>query len=162
LAFPWTKIRRLPSAPSRRRLSSGPRFATGRRSKARSQIRDESEKEKLIQIQTIHGSQDDPKLPELSLDAVLVVDAFHEFTNVDAMVAGIFRGLKPGGRLGVIDHTARLGLKPADYRERHILPQEILIGQAVRGGLRLVSFDSDFAGPPGESAYYFAIFEKAR
>jgi len=123
-------------------------------------IRQRSEEEKLTQIQTIQGSQEDPKLPELSLDAVLVVDAFHEFTHPDAMVAGIFRALKPGGRLGVIDHTAPLGLKSTDYMERHILPQEILIGQAMRGGLRLVSFDSGFAGPPAETPYYFAVFEK--
>jgi len=124
------------------------------------QIRERSDKEKLPQIQMIQGSQNDPKLPELSLDAVLVVDAFHEFTRADAMVAGIFRALKPGGRLGIMDHTARLGLKPTDYMERHILPQEILIEQVTRGGLRLVSFDSDFAGPPGETRYYFVVFEK--
>jgi len=124
------------------------------------QIRERSDKEKLPQIQMIQGSQNDPKLPELSLDAVLVVDAFHEFTRADAMVAGIFRALKPGGRLGIMDHTAPLGLKPTDYMERHILPQEILIEQVTRGGLRLVSFDSDFAGPPGETRYYFVVFEK--
>jgi predicted methyltransferase len=101
-------------------------------------------------------------LPELSLDAVLVVDAFHEFTHADAMVAGIFRALKPGGRLGIMDHTAPLGLESTDYMERHILPQEILIEQVTRGGLRLVSFDSDFAGPPAETRYYFAVFEKPR
>ncbi len=126
------------------------------------QVRERSEKENLAQVQTIHGSQDDPKLPELSLDAALVVEAFHEFTHPDAMVAGIFRALKPGGRLGVIDTTARLGLRPTDYMERHNLPQEILIEEVMRAGLRLVSFDSAFAGPPGETRYYFAIFEKPR
>ncbi len=124
------------------------------------QIRGRSEKEKLTQIQTIQGSQEDPKLPELSVDAVLIVDAFHEFTQPDAMVSKIFRALKPGARLGVIDHTAGLGLKSTDYMERHILPQEILIGHVMRGGLRLVSFDSDFAGPPDGTRYYFAVFEK--
>jgi len=124
------------------------------------QIRERSEKEKLTQIQTIQGAQQDPKLPELSVDAVLIVDAFHEFSHPEAMVSGIFRALKPGGRLGVIDQTARLGLKSTDYMERHILPQEILIGHVMRCGLRLVSFDSDFDGPPDGTRYYFAVFEK--
>ena len=53
--------------------------------------------------------------------------------------------MKPGSRLGVLDRSAPLGLKTADYMERHMLPQEILIDQVTRGGLRLVSFDSDFA-----------------
>jgi predicted methyltransferase len=130
--------------------------------KALVRIKERSEKEKLAQVQTVRGTQDDPNLPESSLSAVLVVDAFHEFTNVDAMIAGFFRALKPGGRLGVIDSTARLGLRPAEYMERHNLPQEILIEQVSRAGLRLVSFDSDFAGPPGETRYYFAVFERPR
>jgi len=125
-------------------------------------IRERSAQGKLTQIQTIQGSEEDPKLPELSLDAVLIVDAFHEFTHPEAMVAGIFRALKPGGRLGVVDRTARLGLRSSDYMERHMLPQEILIDQVMRGGLRLLSFDSDFAGPLDGTRYYFAVFEKPR
>jgi ubiquinone/menaquinone biosynthesis C-methylase UbiE len=123
-------------------------------------IRERSAQEKLTQIQTIQGSDEDPKLPQLSIDAALIVDAFHEFTHPEAMVAGIFRALKPGGRLGVMDRTAQLGLRSSDYMERHMLPQEILIDQVMRGGLRLVSFDSDFSGPPDGTRYYFAVFEK--
>ena len=124
------------------------------------QIREQSDKEKLTQIRTIQGTQDDPNLPEASLDAVVIVDVFHEFTHPDRMMAGILRAMKPGGRLGVIDRSAPLGLKPTDYMERHMLPQELLIDQVTRGGLRLVSFDSDFAGPPDGTRYYFAVFEK--
>jgi predicted methyltransferase len=126
------------------------------------QIRERSEAGKLAQIQTIQGSQEDPKLLPLSADAVLIVDAFHEFTHPDAMLAGIFGALKPGGRLGVIDRSARLGLKAADYMEGHTLPPEILIKQVMRVGLRLMWFDSDFAGPPDGMRYYFAVFEKRR
>jgi predicted methyltransferase len=125
-------------------------------------IRDRSEREKLTQIETIQGSADDPKLGDRRLDAALVVDAFHEFTNVEAMVDAIARTLKPGGRLGIIDRTAKLGLKPAEYMERHVLPQETVVAQAARGGLRLLSFDSTFASPPDETPYYFAVFEKPR
>jgi len=124
-------------------------------------IRERSDKEKLTQIQTIQGSQEDPKLPEQSADAVLIVDTFHEFTRPDLMVAGIFRALKPGGRLGVLDRTAPLGLKSTDYMEQHFLPQETLVDQVMRGGLRLVSFESNFAGSPDGTRYYFAVFEKA-
>jgi ubiquinone/menaquinone biosynthesis C-methylase UbiE len=123
-------------------------------------IGERSAQEKLTQIQTIQGSEEDPKLSELSVDAVLIVDAFHEFTHPEAMVAGIFRALKPGGRLGVMDRTARLGLRSSDYMERHMLPQEILIEQVMHGGLRLLSFDANFAGPPDGTRYYFAVFEK--
>lgn len=124
------------------------------------QIREHAAKENLTQLETIRGTENDPELPAAALDAVLVVDAFHEFRDVDAMLAGINRALKPGGRLGVIDASEQLGLKPADYMDRHRLPQETLVELVGRSGLRLVSFQSTFAGPPGETKYYFAVFEK--
>jgi len=130
--------------------------------KSLTQIRERAEKEQAAQVATIRGAEDDPKLPASSLDAVLVVDAFHEFTRVEAMVAGIYRALKPGGRLGVMDRTARLGLPSAEYVERHSLPQETLIEQISRSGLRLLSYDADFAGPPGETRSYLVVFEKPR
>ena len=130
--------------------------------KVLAQIRERSQKEKVAYIETIRGTEDDPKLPGSTLDAILVADAFHEFTHADAMVAGFYRALKPGGRLGVLDSTARLGLKAAEYMERHNLPQENVIEHAAHSGLRLVSFEADFAGPPGETRYYFAVFEKPR
>ena len=125
-------------------------------------IRERSAREKLTQIQTIRGSEDNPKLPESSVDAVVIVDAYHEFAHAGAMMDGIFRAMKPGGRLGVIDRSAPLGLKWTDYMERHFLPPEILIDQVTRSGLRLVSFESDFAAPPDGTRYYFAVFEKPR
>lgn len=128
--------------------------------KALAGIKEQAQKEKAAQIETIRGAEDDPKLPASSLDAILVVDAYHEFTRPETMMDGFFRALKPGGRLGVIDHPARLGLPPAEYREHHNLPQEKLIEQAARAGLRLRSFTSAFAGQPGETQSYFAVFEK--
>jgi len=140
--------------------ANGRVYAQDLDAKELAQIRDRSAKERLTQIQTIQGTQDDPSLPESSLDAILIVDAFHEFTHADRMMAGIFRAMKPGSRVGVLERSAPLGLKTADYMERHFLPQEILIDHVTRGGLRLVSFDSDFAGPPDGTRYYFAVFEK--
>lgn len=124
------------------------------------QIRQQAEQKKLPQIQTIQGSQENPRLRSLSVDGVLVVDAFHEFTQPDAMMAGIVGALRPGGRLGVLDRSARLGMTPAEYMDGHRLPQEMLIERVTRAGLRLISFDSDFAGPPDGTRYYFAVFEK--
>jgi predicted methyltransferase len=82
-------------------------------------IRTQAETGKLSQIETIHGTQDDPRLHESSLDAILISDTFHEFTNPDAMVAAMAHALKPGGRIGVLDRSERLNLNPADYMERH-------------------------------------------
>jgi predicted methyltransferase len=124
-------------------------------------IADRAQKENLPQVKTIQGTQDDPKLPGASLDAILVVDAFHEFTNADAMTSAFSGALKPGGRLGVLDRTAGLGLKTAAYNEQHHIPPENLISLAAASGLRLISFETNFSGPPDGDPSYYVIFEKS-
>jgi ubiquinone/menaquinone biosynthesis C-methylase UbiE len=123
-------------------------------------IAERAEKEKLAQIQTIHGAADDPKLPEASLDAILVVDAFHEFVQADRMTAGFALALKPGGKLGVIDRSAALSLTTVDFNRQHHIPQERVISEAGAAGLRLVSYEAAFGGPPDGDPSYLLVFEK--
>ena len=125
-------------------------------------IADRAQKENLPQIKTIQGTQDDPKLLESSLDAILVVDAFHEFTNAAAMTTAFYRALKPGGRFGVLDRTAPLGLKTTDHNEQHHMAQENVISIAAAVGLRLISFETNFSGPPDGDLSYYVIFEKPK
>jgi predicted methyltransferase/thiol-disulfide isomerase/thioredoxin len=123
-------------------------------------VADRAQHDKITQIETIRARPDDPGLKEASLDAILV-DAFHEFTHADAMLAGFHRALRPGGRLAVLDQTGKLGLNSSDYREQRQIPQETVISQAVAAGLRLVSFDPDFSGRRDNRAY-LVVFEKPR
>lgn len=54
-------------------------------------------------VEVIRGESDDPRLAERSLQAVLLVDAYHEMTEHDAMLGHIHRALEPGGRLVILD-----------------------------------------------------------
>ncbi len=54
-------------------------------------------------IQTILGTPNDAKLPAKTLDAALVLNAYHEFEAPLAMLAQIRASLKPGGRLGILE-----------------------------------------------------------
>ena len=68
----------------------------------------------LTNIEIVRGEEDDPKLPPGQLDAVLVVNAYHEFAEYPAVLSKVKEALKPGGRL-VVDrtHTAtRRGYDP--------------------------------------------------
>ena len=42
-----------------------------------------------------------------SLDAILIVNAYHEMREHDAMLLAILRGLKPGGILGIMADGVR-------------------------------------------------------
>ncbi len=49
------------------------------------------------------GAVDDLRLPAGSLDAALLVDAYHEFSHPAEMLASLHRALRPGGRVFVLE-----------------------------------------------------------
>lgn len=55
-------------------------------------------------VETLLGAVDDTRLPESSVDAVLMVDAYHEFSHPWEMMVSIVKGLKPGGRVILIEY----------------------------------------------------------
>lgn len=50
------------------------------------------------------GTITDPKLPDRSVDLILLVDVYHEFDHPYEMTKAMVRGLKPGGRLVFVEY----------------------------------------------------------
>jgi ubiquinone/menaquinone biosynthesis C-methylase UbiE len=57
-------------------------------------------------VEKILGEPQDPHLPEGTIDLALMVDAYHEFDYPREMMQGIVRGLKPGGRVALLEYKA--------------------------------------------------------
>ncbi|MBT8446011.1 MAG: class I SAM-dependent methyltransferase [Gammaproteobacteria bacterium] len=57
-------------------------------------------------VEPVLGSVTGPGLPERSVDLALLVDAYHEFSHPLEMARGIYRGLKPGGIVVLIEYRA--------------------------------------------------------
>lgn len=83
--------------------SSGRVFAVDVSERALGELARLVEDRELANVEVVRGEIDDPRLPARSLNAVLVVDAYHEMTEYEAMLAGFYRALKPGGRLVILD-----------------------------------------------------------
>src|SRR5207247_2523329 len=49
-------------------------------------------------VETVLGTESEPKLPAGGVDVVLLVDAYHEFSQPREMMEAIVRSLRPGGR----------------------------------------------------------------
>lgn len=124
------------------------------------EVRSRAEKEKLGQIETVLGAASDPKLPAEQLDAILVMNAYHEFVEHDAMMRGMLRALRPGGLLAVIDAQAEGNEKREDYERRHTLPKRFVLEDAERNGFRFVKELPGFKNPSRGRTYYFLLFEK--
>lgn len=61
---------------------------------------------KLTNVRPVLGAIDDPKLPRDSLDLVLLVDVYHEFSEPEKMLDRIRESLRPGGRLVLLEYRA--------------------------------------------------------
>jgi SAM-dependent methyltransferase len=60
----------------------------------------------ISNVHEVLGSADDPKLPANTLDLVLLVDVYHEFSEPEKMLDHIRDALKPGGRLVLLEYRA--------------------------------------------------------
>ena len=65
----------------------------------------EAEKRGLPQVRAVLGRADDPCLPPGGADLVSMRLVYHHFTKPREMLRGIWRGLKPGGHLVIIDRN---------------------------------------------------------
>ena len=94
-------------------------------------------REGLRNVEYVQGSFDDPRLPRGRLDAVLIVDAYHELANPIALLRNVSASLKPTGRICIIGFTLEGGGPGPPMNQRK--SQENVIKEARQAGLRLVN-----------------------
>ena len=103
-------------------------------------IRRRVQRENLGNVRTILGTANDPQLPA-GLDAVLIVDAYHEMEIPPADPATILTkvaaSLKPQGRLGIVDFVQGSG-GPGPAPEERVDPEQV-VRAASAAGLQLVA-----------------------
>jgi ubiquinone/menaquinone biosynthesis C-methylase UbiE len=86
-------------------------------------------------VRTVLGTQVDPKLPAGALDAVLMVDAYHEFEQPVTLLRSIARALKPAGLIGIVNYK-KDGGGPGPEMELRVDPEKV-IADAQAAGLEL-------------------------
>ena len=67
-------------------------------------LRENAAHAQLTNIETVLGTESDPKLPKAQLDLVLLVDVYHEFSQPQTMLQKIREALKPDGRLVLLEY----------------------------------------------------------
>lgn len=61
---------------------------------------------RIRNVKTVLCTQDDPGLPEGRIDLILMVDVYHEVSDPEATLRGLYKALKPGGRLVLVEFRA--------------------------------------------------------
>ena len=67
-------------------------------------IQDKARAEQLANIEVVQGSEFDARLPETSVDLVLMVDVYHELWHPQEMLRSLRRSLKPDGALVLVEY----------------------------------------------------------
>lgn len=67
-------------------------------------LRKNMEARHLTNVETVLGAEDDPKLPKASMDLILLVDVYHEFTEPEKMLLKMRESLKADGRLILLEY----------------------------------------------------------
>jgi ubiquinone/menaquinone biosynthesis C-methylase UbiE len=67
-------------------------------------IKERAKARGLTNVKLVQGEITDPKLPPNSVDLILMVDVYHEFSHPWEMTTAMVRALKPGGRLVFVEY----------------------------------------------------------
>ena len=84
-------------------------------------------------IDGVLGEIDDPNLELNSIDAAIMVDAYHEFSHPYEMINGIYEALKPGGRIFLLEYRGEDASVP--IRPLHKMTQEQVVKEMSVFGL---------------------------
>lgn len=103
--------------------------------------------EKLPNIHTVLGKEDDPRLAPESVDAALVLKTYHEIAQPILLLERLRNSMRSGALLGVIDRNGN--------GRDHGVSKRTVINEAREAGFSLVD-DYDFVKPDGMD--YFLVF----
>jgi ubiquinone/menaquinone biosynthesis C-methylase UbiE len=123
---------------------------------ALSRLRTRLQSEGVDNVEIIAGETDDPRLPEATLDAALIVNAYHEMVQYREMLAHLRRALKPEGRLVIIEPiTPRMRGEPRFRQvEDHEIAPWYVTGELREAGFHVLQVVDPFTARPAGSEQF--------
>ncbi len=103
-------------------------------------------------VETLLGRIDDPGLGEQSVDLIFIVDAYHEFSHPREMGEAIYKALRPGGHLIVVEDRAEA--EPQSSGALHNMTEAQARKEITASGFRWLRTESFLP------QQHFLVFEK--
>jgi ubiquinone/menaquinone biosynthesis C-methylase UbiE len=99
-------------------------------------LKDRAAAEGIGNIEPTHGSVVDPQLEPNSVDLVLMVDVYHEFSHPEQMLKAIRDSLKPTGRVALAEFRAEDRNVP--IKKLHKMSKKQILKEFEPNGFKLV------------------------
>ena len=93
-----------------------------------SQLESNARREQLDNVHVVEGDVDDPRFPRRDLELVVIVHAFHDFTQPVAWLRNVKKYLRPGATVAIIDRD------PDQVGDSHFWPRERIVSYAEEAG----------------------------
>lgn len=120
------------------------------------ELREKAERESIDNIIPILGSVHDPRLPNRSVDLILLVDVYHEFSHPVQMLDRMKASLKPGGRIALVEFRAEDDSVP--IKQEHKMTKEQILKEFPANGYKLVE---EFDKLPWQHLMFFEVDSSA-
>ena len=99
-------------------------------------LRQNADAANVRNIAPVLGEVDDPRLPADSVDLVLMVDVYHEFSHPESMLASIRQSLQPEGVVALLEYRAEDPAVPIKPLHKMAKPQ--IMAEYIANGFKLV------------------------
>lgn len=102
--------------------------------------------EKKTNVTPIVGKYDDPLLPKNTLDAVIIMDTYHEIDANKKVLKKVYQSLKKGGRLLILEEikTYRIKNTRESQRSRHDIALRYVKKDLLEAGFTIEKEIPDF------------------
>ncbi len=121
-------------------------------------------KEHRNNVVAILGTAEDPKLPALAVDSVLVVGAYHEFVKYQPMLARIREALKPDGRLVMVERWPQRTINRSREAQcqNHVIAPAIVDKELRAAGFADIELREDLDRDPDQESVYWMMTARVR
>jgi len=100
-------------------------------------LRERARREGLESVTVVHAKQDSVELPDASVDVAWLCDTYHHFEYPQSTLASLFRAIRPGGSLVLVDFR-RVPGETEDWILEHVRAgQEVFAAEIEAAGFAL-------------------------